>query len=235
MISSTASEPTPRPTVKVLGLDPSFTNFGWALVEADNPFERIPLIASGRSHTLAKALQIDRLKYLREQVDELIERFDPDYIGVESPIFGASYSEGQYALFMDVNEIVRDQAKDIVYFSPGQLKARAWEYSGYPLGWIMNKAAMIHAASAVLGSPKRLTNDEADAFHCARSALRFWSFYTWESFFPEGLLTPVERHQFTRSHTFVRGKKEGKTVRSGLIYQEGKRFFLFASKDYKLV
>jgi hypothetical protein len=44
----------------------------------------------------------------------------------------------------------------------------------------------------------------------------------------EADLTPVEKDQFTKIHTFKRGKRAGVTEERGLIFKETDRYFLWS-------
>jgi hypothetical protein len=46
-------------------------------------------------------------------------------------------------------------------------------------------------------------------------------------------LTPAEKEQFAKTHTYVRGAKAGKTTKTGIIYREDERFFLWSDKSEK--
>ncbi len=83
-----------------------------------------------------------------------------------------------YALFMDVNEVVRDHKLDLVHLSPGQIKSLAHEASRYPKGWRMGKSSMIQAAREVMANtpPRKFNNDQADAFLVGWAAMRFFAF-----------------------------------------------------------
>jgi Holliday junction resolvasome RuvABC endonuclease subunit len=207
------------------------TNFGWVVLDeghTDTP----ALVARGRFKTTAKQLFIARYTYLREQVTELLAEHDPDIVSCESPIFNDLYSEGMYALFMYVNEAVWQAKKDIVFFSPGQLKNQALTVLKRPDGWKMEKEDMVMAAKRLLSLKKNINHNEADALWAARAGARFHALLTEE--IAESDLHPTEHEQFLKTHTYVRGKKAGQTVKSGLMYKEGKRYFLFSRDNFNL-
>lgn len=208
--------------MRVLGLDPSLTAFGWALHDttATGPAR---CEAHGRYNTSSKMLFVDRYVFMRETLRQLIQRLNPDRVGIESPFFGGSYSEGMYGLFLYSNEALKLERRDVVYFSPGQIKAHARESIKRPAGWDMMKPDMVEAAKADTGIKKPFNHNEADAYLCARLAGRFWGYLS--GIVKDTDLTSVEKRLFSEVHVYQRGKHAGQTERKGLIYREEDRFF----------
>lgn len=206
----------------VLGLDPSLTNFGWAVHDTDatGPAR---CVDRGRFATKADVTFVDRYIFMRESLRALIQRTNPDKVGIESPIFNDLFSEGMYGLFLYSNEALKLERKDVVFFSPGQGKAHARESLKRPPGWKMLKGDMVEAAKDDTGGGGRWNHNEADAYLIGRLAARFWLFMEGE--IVEADLTPVERKQFLDVHTFTRGKNAGKTIKKGLLFREEDRFF----------
>lgn len=206
----------------VLGLDPSLTAYGWSLHDTSALGPK-RCIARGRYSTPASMVFVDRYVFARESLRDLIRQHKPDKVGIESPPFGESFSEGMYGLFLYSNEALKSEKTDVVYLTPGQAKAHARESLGRPNGWKMGKQDMVAAAKADTSTTKPWNHNEADAYMIGRLAGRFWLFY--QGVLLESDLTPVEKQQFTYTHTYVRGKKAGTTVRKGLTYREEDRFF----------
>ena len=230
IVWGSSETPTLGPcTVKVLGLDPSMTNFGWALHDTDGPDR---CLSSGRFQTSSKTLFIDRYVDLREQMTALLHRMKSEHgiirVGCESPVFGESYSEGLYGLYLYNCEAMRSVGVDVVFLSPGQIKEHAFHFLKRPKGWKMNKPDMVEAAKLDAGMTKNLNHNEADAYWAARIAGRFWQLHAWALSMDE--LTPTERRQFGLIHTYSKGKKAGDTERKGILYREDERFFLWGSK-----
>lgn len=210
----------------VLGLDPSLTNFGWALHDTEAK-GAARCVERGRFQTSSKQLFIDRYTDLRGHVRELVRRTGVRRVGCEYPIFNDLYSEGMYGLFLFTCEALREAQVDLVFFSPPQVKAHARQFLKRPkVGsklWKMQKGDMVEAAREDTGGKGQWNHNEADAYWVARSAGRFWSYL-------DGVVTPAEltkpeQSQFARIHTYTRGKRKGKTVRSGIAYREDERFF----------
>ena len=209
----------------VLGLDPSLTNFGWSVHDTEGP-ERV--IARGRFQSSASTIFVHRFTALRERVRTLVQTYRPDRVGIESPIFGASYSEGMYGLFLYSNEALFLERRDVVFFSPMQVKSSAREILRRPKGWKMMKPDMVEAAKKDSGTSKPWDHNEADSYLVGRLAGRFWTYMENPS---KTELTRVERTLFDEVHTFTRGEKAGVTEKRGLRYRENDRFFLWSLVD----
>ena len=207
----------------VLGLDPSLTNYGWAIHNTDAPVgtpERC--VARGRFRTSPKTEFIERYKSQRESLRALIREHRPDRVGIEFPVFDNLWSEGMYGLFLYSCEALRAERMDVVFWSPLQAKAHARDTLDRPKGWKMDKVDMVEAAKKDAG-PGRWNHNEADAYLVAVLSARFWGFFDGDV--PEGGLTLTESRYFTQVHTFTRGKRAGKTIKKGVIHRESDRFF----------
>lgn len=212
--------------MRVLGLDPSLTNFGWAIINTDiAQGQKGRLEEKGLWQTPAKMEFIERYKSQRQSLISLITEKKPDYIGIEFPVFGNLWSEGMYGLFLFCCEALKETESDVVFWSPLQVKAHARLLIDRPKGWKMDKQDMVEAAKLDAGIG-RINHNEADAYHVARLASRFWMLYAEE--ITEKDLDAVEKKYFTQEHTFTKGRKAGRTVKSGVIYREDERFFLWS-------
>jgi len=217
--------------MRVLGFDPSLTNFGWAIHDSDTPEgSTARCLSRGRFQTSAKTLFIDRYCELRESVRLLVERCGVTYgitlVSLEYPVFHEMYSEGLYGLFLYVCEARRAAQVDVVFFSPGQIKSHCHTFLQRPKGWKMMKPDMVEGAKLDAGGKGRWNHNEADAYWAARAGARFWSFY--KGVLKESDLTPKELKQFTEIHTYQRGKRAGQTVVRGICHREDERFFLWS-------
>lgn len=211
----------------VLGVDPSLTGFGWCVHDGSvaGPSR---VIAKGYFNTPASRLVYWRYMYLREAVSQLLDFYiEIEAVGVESPPFGESFSEGLYGLFLYVNEALLLHRKDVVYFDPLRVKTLAKMDPSIRKG-TMDKGDMVEAAKQDTGI-KKWNHNEADAYIIARSTARFWDLYA-ERILPDEL-TPAEQQVFRAVHTFVRGKKAGKTLKKGVLFKEGDRFYRFSNLD----
>ena len=208
--------------MKVLGLDPSLTQFGWAVHDTDAT-GRNRCVERGRFKTSSKDLFVARYVDMRENLRVLVQRLGVRYIGVEYPVFKDLYSEGMYALFIVTCEALWLEKRDIVFFSPGQIKAHAHRFLQRPTPWTMQKPDMVEAAKLDTGGKGAWNHNEADAYWVARSAARFWQLQS--GVITERDLTPLETKQFTEIHTFQRGKRAGQVLKKGVMFREDERFF----------
>lgn len=214
--------------MRILGLDPSLTDFGWSLHDTTVLTGPGRCLAKGRSHTTPDMVFVDRYIHQREFLISLLRTHRPDKVGIESPVFGSDYSEGMYGLFLYCNEALRRERVDVLFLSPGQAKAHAREYLKRPKGWDMKKPDMVEAARKDTGI-KKWNHNEADAYLIARLAGRFWLLL--EGVIDRSTLTPVESRQFTEVHKYVRGKRAGKVEKKGLLYREEDRFFRWSELE----
>lgn len=209
-----------------LGLDPSLRGFGWCVHRSDVAGPN-RIVARGHHSTSTKQVFVQRYMTLRSLVMRLLEDHpEVEVVGVESPPFGEMWSEGLYGLFLYVCEALYTHRKDVVFFDPVTLKLLAKLDPSIRRG-VMDKRAMVEAARADCALKGSFNHNEADAYHLARFAARFWSFRNGD--LTEEELTPSETHVFCRTHTYQRGKKAGRTIKSGLLFREDDRFFRFST------
>lgn len=213
-------------TMRVLGIDPSLTNYGWAVHDTDaTGIARCPV--RGRFRSLASTLFIDRYVGMREDLRALVREVQPDRIGLEFPVFNNLFSEGMYGLFLYTCEALKMEGCDVVFWSPLQVKAHARDSLGRPPKWQMMKPDMVAAAKADTGGKGQWNHNEADAYLVGRLAGRFWSFLDGK--LTEDGLTATERKYFAGVHTYTSGKRAGEEVRSGVMYREDERFFRWSN------
>lgn len=215
--------------MRVLGFDPSLTNFGWAIHDsAESNGSPTRCLERGRFQTSSKTLFVDRYIDLRQRVGDLVRRTGIRRLGVESPVYGEMYSEGLYGLYLYLCEALRSERCDVVFFSPGQIKARARVSLERPKGWKMEKLDMVEASKNDTGGKGKWNHNEADAYWAAISGQRFWAFY--DKVLTAQDLSDVDRKQFTEVHTYIRGKHAGETEHRGLLYREDDRFFRWSQE-----
>lgn len=213
--------------MRILGLDPSLTNFGWAVhdTEAEG---KSRCLARGRLQTAASTLYLARYQEQRAGLRSLIREHKPDKMGIEFPVFGDLYSEGMYGLFLFCSEAIYEECQDVVFWSPLQIKAHAREGLKRPPGWVMGKPDMVEAAQVDCGA--RMNHNEADAYLCSRLAGRFWKFLGGE--IAEADLTPTELKYFCEVKKYTKGKKAGKEEQKGLLFREDERFFRWSERKH---
>lgn len=214
--------------MRILGFDPSLTNYGWAVINMTEQGEK-RCEARGRFKTPASMLYINRYVSMRQDVRALIRDVKPDHMGIEFPVFDNLFSEGMYGLFLYTSEAIREERQDVVFWSPLQVKAHARESLGRPAKWEMKKPDMVEAARVDAGNKGNWNHNEADAYMVACLAGRFWQLH--DGLLTEESLTPVERKYFLDVKRYVRGKKAGKEEKKGVMYREDERFFMWSEDD----
>ena len=208
-----------------LGFDPSMTGFGWCIHDSE-AVGKGRIIDKGRWSTSPRTVFVRRYMDFRDYVASLLEaRPEIEAVGIESPVYGELWTPGLYALFVYVNEVVYTHRKDVVYFDPGTVKMLAKLDPKIRKGK-MFKTDMVDAAKADTGITGRFNHNEADAYHVARFAARF--FQRLNDVIGDDDLTPSEYQAFSKFHTFTRGKRAGQTIHSGAIWKENSRFFEFS-------
>jgi hypothetical protein len=194
--------------VITLGIDPSLTGLGWCVHDGDvvGPGR---VIAKGWFSTPREQIDYLRYMFLREAVGRVLAAYPQiEGVGVESPPFGESWSEGLYGLFLYMNEALVRARKDVVYFDPLRVKLLTKMDSSIRRGK-MDKSDMIDAAKAET-SIRVWNHNEADAYIIARSAARFWDFQRKLVTVDE--LTPSERSIFPK-----------------VVEKKNDRYYLFSS------
>jgi hypothetical protein len=157
-----------------------------------------------------------------------LQRLDVHRVGVEYPVFDELYSEGMYGLFLFTCEALRLEKRDVVFFSPMQIKAHARLFLCRPAKWKMMKPDMVEASKADTGGKGSWNHNEADAYWVARTACRFWSLH--DGLLSDTDLTAPEKQQFASIHTFTKGKKAGETEQRGILFREDERFFQWSKE-----
>lgn len=218
-----------------LGLDPSLTGFGWCIHDSSKVGpERV--IARGHLATTKYDYFIHRYIEVRAFLLNLIHKYETDgsvakygpikAIGVESPPFGELWSEGLYGLFLYVNEVAWIKRINVVFFDPTTLKFLV-KINPKIIKGKMQKGDMVEMARADTGiATGKFDHNEADAYHIARFAARFFNLLDMN--IQESDLTPAEQHVFCRTHVYSRGVKAGTESRKGLVYRENDRFYLYS-------
>lgn len=211
-----------------LGFDPSITGYGWCIhdSEATGPAR---IVAKGLMVSKAKTVFVRRFMDFRDALTRLIEAHpEIECVGIESPVYGEQWSPGAYALFVYTNEVVYTHRKDVVYFDPGTVKMLAKIDPRVRKGK-MFKTDMVAAARADTGVKGRFNHNEADAYHVARFAARF--FQRLDGKIIDADLTPAEYLAFAKVHTLKKGERAGEQVRLGAIFKENSRFHRFSQME----
>ena len=211
----------------ILGLDPSFTNYGWAFhdTEAEG---KARCVERGRFRTKKREFvdEVSRYIFLQQSLEELIGAHpEIDAMGIEHPVMNENYSEGMYALFIMSQVAIKGASKDLVLVGPPQIKKFAKDLLGRPTDWPMGKMDMVQAAQEDTGGGQ-WDHNEADAYHVACMAGRFWKFYVGD--LTEDELTPYEKKTFTLIRQITKGNRKGDMEIKGFMHREWDRFYLWS-------
>lgn len=81
----------------ILGIDPGLANTGWGIVHQQGP--RLRCLAYGCVSTDTRSSLSLRLRKIFEQISAVVQRFEPDCVGIETVWFGqnitAAFATGQ--------------------------------------------------------------------------------------------------------------------------------------------
>jgi hypothetical protein len=207
----------------ILGIDPSFTNYAYSLY--DTSIE--DCILSGKFSSPSHLPIYRRTKLLQDYLRSfLLMHPEIDFIGMESAVFGSSYSEGLYALFCYSMEVFSEVKTPLVLFSPSQVKAKAREFLDLPSSFKMEKRDMQEAAKRRSSFQKYWGDDEADAFWVSHLAATFWRLQQGE--IPESSLTSKEFEMLAHKAYYKRGAKKGQLNKTnlGILHKRVTRFLL---------
>jgi Holliday junction resolvasome RuvABC endonuclease subunit len=208
-----------------LGLDPSLTAFGWCLFDS-NAKGRKRRIASGHEETLSTSVPVTRYIHLRSKVKSLLNTFEPEVVGIESPAFEAgTFVSIHHSLMIYSLEAIFEYRKDCVLFDPATLKSLA-RGSKSNIKGPMTKLDMQRFVSNDTMDPELIDNNEADAYCIAYFASRFTRLFNGD-ITPQDLSEPESRI-FLEKTKKVKTLKGVKTKRTAHIFRENNRFYRFS-------
>lgn len=218
--------------MKILGLDPSFSNFGWCILEDTQDLFGNISITKGRFRWKEKTDYteydfVDPFPILEKKLRELISSVNPDHIGIELPIYGTTYSEGMYALYIQNMRIIKQMKKNVLTVGNYDTKARVFDYLKLPKKTKVNKSELKLAARKHTGIQK-WTSDEADAYWIAYLAMRFWKLQT--GVLQESDLDKMDIEQLSCYSLYMKGPKKGTPKKLGLIHRPKDRYFLWSTQ-----
>jgi len=205
--------------MRVLGLDPSITNLGYIVVGSDS------ILDKGKIKTESSdGLDIQRFLIQANGIVSLVKKYDIKHVATEAPFLGAWSTERLFALQSILHLTYWALSLRVVCLAPLTVKSYACPHLK---AQEVMKWDMVDAAKKQLNLPdgERLAHDTADAFFVAKLGMRFWQFYEKEITFEQ--LTEKEKHIFTASHTYTRGKKKGLTEKTGIVYRENELYYLY--------
>lgn len=198
--------------MRILGVDQSFTAFGWAVLDTE---------AQGRARCRARGHKGTRPRYpfyrvreLRSYFSSVIEEQAPDYVCIEEPLYGKEESEGLFALFLFCLDALYDANQDVLKINSSQRQAFVRRSLGRPSGWRVDKGDVAEAAQRDADGGG-WTSDEADAYMIALMGSVFWRYRAGE-------LTDTDLTEYERG--WLLGTKRKK----GILHRKNERFFLWS-------
>lgn len=209
----------------MLGLDPSLSKTGFVVLDTES--DGSGTVDRGLLRT-SKEDGILVLRLLKQvaQIEEKLDTYNINFIGMEAPFYDAFSTEQLFALNQFLHMMFLKRGVFVVCFPPQQLKKLVFpDVSVKEIG----KPEMIDKAKTALDlQGKKLAEDTADAYWAGIFGTRFYKFYI-EKTLKESYLGEYESHVFCGKHTFTRGAKKGITELKGIIYRENELFFDFES------
>jgi Holliday junction resolvasome RuvABC endonuclease subunit len=206
----------------ILGLDPSLKKTGYVVFDLDKPDKEIK--EKGLLKTSTKdGLLILRLIKQTKQIENIINKYNISYIGMESPYFGAGSTEILFALNQFLHKMFLEKEIFIVCFPPLMLKKLVFpEKSAMEI----TKSYMIDKAKTILNlQGKRLAEDVADAYWAGVFGKKFYLWYN--KFLKDEELSSYELEVFKGKHVYSKGKQKGYVEYKGIIYRENELFYDF--------
>lgn len=208
----------------ILGCDPSLTDHGWSVIRYEN--DKLELLDSGRIRTKSKELQVVRYERHWEEFEALLEKHQPDYVGMEIPPPQASYSAGLYPIWVRMASLCKQYRIPYATWMPSSLKSYAKEILDDPKAKKLFKSDMVEAAQILLDSKARINHNIADSIIVNAMTFKLWSVV--EGVLEESDLSEKEKHLLTRVHT----KRTGEVEKKGMVYKEGDMYFNLKDPKY---
>lgn len=148
--------------MKILGIDPGSRKAGWALIEKQG--RKISYIDSGTLRYDKIDNFMDRLGVIYNSIEELMQKYSPDEVSVESLIYVksvTSLAKLAQARGAMLAAIVPSHRGKVYEYSPNLIKSSV---SGYGHA---DKSAIEKTMKMIFGPIKFATNDESDALAIA--------------------------------------------------------------------
>ena len=152
--------------MRILGLDPGFGRFGWGVIDYDVHQSRA--LAYGCSMTDAAATLPHRLVEIYRDLEEVIEKYHPEIIAVESLFFqknvttamGVAHARGVALLQAGLHNI------PVAEYTPSQVKQAVTGVGNAPKSQVQAMVSLILRISHT----KAFQDDAADALAVAITA-----------------------------------------------------------------
>jgi len=207
-------------SMRTLGLDPSLRAYGWCVYDSEAPI-RERRVASGHEGTLSLTVPVARFMHFRSMVVDLLDRYEVQAVGIESPAYGGGpFSENHFGLMMFSLEAIFEYRKDCVLFDPTTLKFLVGKST-------FGKMDMQRFVQLDTMDPKVINNDEADAYCVARFASRFMNLRS-SNLDPSDLSENEKRVFLQRTRKLKSAAGIQRVKRTAHAFRENSRFFCFS-------
>jgi len=211
--------------MKIMGIDPSLTGFGIAVID-DQVQGLSRRVISRHEATLPTTIPVTRFMHFRSLVNDVLNEYQPDLVGIESPAYDAGpFQVIHYSLMTYSLEAIFNHRKDVILFDPATLKSLVRGTNPNNKG-IMTKMDMQRFVMQETMDTQVIHDGEADAYCIAHFAGRFKSLM-------EGNLDPVTLNP-SEYRVFLGKTKNVKTLkgvikkRIGHAFRENSRYFRFS-------
>jgi Holliday junction resolvasome RuvABC endonuclease subunit len=204
-----------------LGLDPSLKSYGFVIYEDKNK-----IVAKGHEGTIKTHVPVTRYIHFRSLVNELLNRWDVQVVGIESPAYGVgAFSERHFGLMMYSLEAIFDHRKDVILFDPSTLKFMIRAGLNEKVGMVTKYDVQKYVSLDTM-NPKLINNDEADAYCIAKFSSRFYKLIN-------GDLDPKHLSSAEMRVFLSRTKKSKlnnllKVKKTAHLFSENSRFYRFS-------
>ena len=211
--------------MKTLGLDPSLSAYGWAIHDDEQTGLKRRL-ASGHEGTLSTTVPVVRFMHMRALVASLLDRYQVDVVGIESPAYqGGPFQRIHFGLMMYSLEAIFERRLDCVLYDPSTLKLLAKKDPAKRKG-TMSKLDMQRAVQIDTMDISVIDNNEADAYMVAKFAARFTGLRLG-TLDPTDL-DPSERQVFLERSRRVKTMRGVVSKRVAHTFRENSRYFNFS-------
>lgn len=206
-----------------LGLDPSLRAYGWCVHNSEENGKN-RRVDSGSHSTTSDMVPVVRFMQFREMVGDLIQKYHPQVVGIESPAYDGPFQVIHHGLLLFSLESIFKHRKDVTFFDPSTLKSLVRGNSSKK-GQI-NKIDVQRFVSLDMMDPKLLPNDEADAYALGYFAARL--FGVLDGSVPPGSLSESEKRVFIEKTRKIKTLKGSVVKPNAQIYRENSRIFRFS-------
>jgi Holliday junction resolvasome RuvABC endonuclease subunit len=209
----------------VLGLDPSLTAYGMCILDSKATGLQ-KRVMSRHEATLSSTVPVTRFVHFRSIVNDLLNEYKPDLVGIESPAYDAGpFQVLHYSLMTYSLEAAFNHRVDVVLFDPATLKSLVKGTNPNNKG-IMSKLDMQRFVMQETMDTNIIHDGEADAYCIAHFSSRFTELM--EGTLDPATLNPSEFRVFLGKTKSVKTLKGTIKKRMGHAFRENSRYYKFS-------